>query len=76
MYTELHIGFEVIKELRRQKRSVSWLAEEIGCDNSNLGKQLNKQHLSSELMFRISSALGKDFFKLFSETLSDPNRNA
>ena len=44
MDIQVHIGSEIRKQLNEQKRSVSWLAEEMGCDNSSLGRRLNNQH--------------------------------
>ena len=71
MKPNIHIGEEIRKELITQKRSVNWLAEEIGYDQSHLCKRLNKQHFSIDLLCSISIALGKDFFATYSNLLSN-----
>jgi len=75
MRHKIHIGNEIKKELNSQKRSVNWLAEEIGHDQSNLRKKLEKPHLNSELIFRISKTMGKDFFVHFSQLLFEETTN-
>ena len=71
MDIQVHIGSEIRKQLKEQKRSVSWLAEEIGCDNSSLSRRLKNQHINTKLLFQISIVLGKDFFGYCSKALSD-----
>ena len=62
---ELHIGTKILSELYRQKRSVSWLAAEIGMDDSTLRKQLKKPDIHSDLLKLISKALDKNMFSLY-----------
>ena len=46
MEIKFHTGAEIRKRLNEQKRSVLWLVEETGCDNSSLGRRLNNlKHL-------------------------------
>jgi len=71
MQTKIHIGEEIQQQLIVQERSVPWLAKKIGCDPSNLYKQLKCPHLHSQLLYRISVALNVDFFTHYSERLSD-----
>ena len=70
MDTKIHIGTEILKELKNQKRSVSWLADEIGHDQSYLNKLVRKAHLKPELLFSISIALKKNFFESYYYSLS------
>jgi hypothetical protein len=71
MYRTLHIGNEILQQLKVQERSVAWLARKIYCDPSNLCKQLKGEHLHTELLYRISIALEKDFFSLYSQQISE-----
>jgi len=71
MKINLHIGDEIRKELNFQERSVAWLANRIGSDSSNLRKKLNSSHIQEEWLYKISIALKKDFFSLYSQQLSD-----
>ena len=61
MQTIVHIGEEILKELKAQERSVAWLAKKVNRDRSNLNKQLKCPHLHGELLYRISTVLGVDF---------------
>ena len=69
MNVSIHIGDVIKNELEENKRSVAWLAEAIFCDPSNLRKTLSKPYLSTDLLFRISFVLGKDFFACYSQQL-------
>lgn len=68
---EIHIGDEIRKQLNIKKRSVNWLADEMGCDQSNLNKKLKKPHLDYPLLHHISEVLDVDFFALYSLSLSE-----
>ena len=65
-----HIGSEIRKHLDSQKRNVMWLADEIGCDHSNLSKQLAKPLIHTKLLYSISDALGVDLFAYYSQQLA------
>ena len=69
MEIQVHIGAEIKKVLNEQKRSVAWLAREIGCDNSGLGRRLNNQHIRCDLLYKISKVLNKDFFVYYCQSL-------
>lgn len=59
---KVHIGSLIGSELRRQRRPAAWLAQEICCDRTNVYKILRKGSIDTELLCRISVALGHDFF--------------
>jgi len=67
---EIDIGKLILQKLKEKKRSVAWLAGEMGCDDSNLGKTLkNNRYIYSDLLFRISILLEEDFFAHYSQEL-------
>ena len=70
---KIHMGSEIRKCLKRQKRSVKWLADELNYDQSNLNKILQKPHFRIVLLFRISLVLGVDLFACYSNELSELN---
>ena len=70
----LHIGKEIEAELRRQERSVTWFANKLYCDRTNVYKIFKKQTIDSDLLYRISAILHKDFFVLLSDELKSSNR--
>ena len=67
--TELHLGKLVKAELKRQGRTAVWLAKQVNCTPENIYKSFNAQWLTMPLLFKISRALGHDFFKDCSERL-------
>ena len=74
MCLRIHLGDEIRKQLNVQQRSVNWLADKIGCDQSNLRKKLEKPHFNIVMLYRISAVLNVDFFAHYSESLSDLKR--
>ena len=69
--TSIHIGEEIRKHLTDQNRSVSWLASQLGCDASALRKLLKNTYISTDLLYRISAKLGRDFFVCYSQRLAE-----
>lgn len=65
IFTMIHIGEEICKELRKQERSQAWLARKLSISPSTLNGILRKQSIDSELLYRIGKTLGKDFFQLY-----------
>jgi hypothetical protein len=70
MGENIHIGNEIRKELNKQDRPIAWLANEVDIDPSNLIKQLKSSNLRTKILYDISLALKKDFFKFFSQQLN------
>ena len=73
MEESLHIGEEIRKYLVTQKRSVAWLASQVYSDESSLRKMLKKSYITTDLLYRISKILHKDFFILYSKQLAEEN---
>jgi len=68
--TEFKIGHVIKAELRRQERSVTWLSRKIHCDRRNMYDIFARSYIDTGLLFRISLALGTDFFKYYSDVLN------
>ena len=64
---EPHIGNLIKQELKRQGRSITWLARQIHCSRENLYKIFRKHWINTDMLLRISDALNYDFFKLLSD---------
>jgi hypothetical protein len=67
----IHIGEEIRNELDAQGRSVLWLSHELGCNRTNIYNIFLRSAISSDLLMRISIALNKDFFALYSQQLAE-----
>ncbi len=69
MRSEIHIGNIIKEELRRQKRTNQWFAEQLSINIRTVNKIFLKQIIDTEQLFMISQVLKKDLFKLYSEKL-------
>jgi len=69
--TMIHIEKLIEEELHRQERSVTWFANKLYCDRTNVYKIFKKQSIDTELLLRISQILHKDFFPLFSQNINE-----
>ena len=67
MEEEPHIGHLIKEELHRQGRSITWLAEQLGCSRQNAYKIFNRKWIYTDLLLKICDILDYDFFKCFSE---------
>ena len=61
----VHIGKEIKAELRRQERGVSWLAEKLHCDRTNVYDIFKREGINTSLLERISIILNRNFFALY-----------
>jgi len=68
--THINIGLAIRQKMSEQGTTIAWLARQTGCDRSNLGKQLQNEHIYPELLLKISVALKTDFFGYYSDYLS------
>ncbi len=65
------IGMLIKEELQAQERSVAWFARKIHLDRSNVYRLFQKNSIDTDLLRRVSQILGRDFFAVYSETLSE-----
>ena len=70
----IHIGSLIEQELRRQDRSVTWLAGELHCDRTNVYKVFKKKSIDTKLLEDISFILQHNFFLDYAEDVSPPLR--
>ena len=65
MAKEIHIGKEIKAELQRQERGVTWLADKLHCDRTNVYDIFKRQGIDTRLLERISLILHRNFFSLY-----------
>ena len=68
--TCINIGKEIHDELMRQGHSVLWLSQHLGCNRTNIYNIFMRESISTELLYNVSIALGKDFFALYSQEIA------
>ena len=68
---EPHIGHIIEAELKRQGRSVVWLAEQLCCHRNNVYLIFRREWIDTLVLKKVALALRHDFFA----DLSDDFRN-
>ena len=75
-FESIHIGKIIEEELRRQERTVTWLRRKIHCDRRNIYDIFSRTSIDTDLLFKLSIALNRDFFAYFSANLQLPNNQS
>lgn len=71
----VHIGKEIKAELLRQERGVSWLAEKLHCDRTNVYDIFKREGIDTRLLERISIILNRNFFLLYCQENNTADEN-
>lgn len=71
----VHIGKEIKAELLRQERGVSWLADKLHCDRTNVYDIFKREGIDTRLLERISVILNRNFFSLYYQDDSNDVEN-
>ena len=61
----IHIGKEIESELRRQGRGVTWFAQRLHCDRTNVYNIFKREGIDTILLQRIGALLNRNFFLLY-----------
>ena len=69
MKISISIGELIKNELKKQGRSVVWMAKELGYSRGRLYKLFNRNWIYIDLLYKISWMFRHDFFKYYSEEL-------
>lgn len=75
MASNIDIGKQIKEILLQQGKSVSWLARELGTNRMACYRMFSKQSVDTEVLRRVSIILKYDFFKVYSDNISE-NSNA
>ncbi len=59
----IHIGHLIEQELHRQEHTVTWLAEKLCCDRTNVYKIFKKQSIDTGQLARLCRILNHNFFE-------------
>ncbi|MBR4349169.1 MAG: XRE family transcriptional regulator [Bacteroidales bacterium] len=66
-YEEIHIGHIIQETLKKQGRSVAWLARELNYTRENMYNIFKSPRIDTDTLLKISLALDKNFFLLYSD---------
>ena len=64
---DLRIGQRIHEELKRQGRTVAWLARQLGVERTGLYYTFRQNSIDMELLYRVSVVLDHNFFQDVSE---------
>lgn len=65
----IHIGKIIEKEFYRQGRSVSWFANKLCCDRTNVYNIFKRESIDTALLVKISRTLEHNFFAYYMEDM-------
>lgn len=65
----VHIGKLIEEELRKQERSVSWFANKLCYERTNVYSIFKRQSIDTELLVRISHILHHNFFDYYNHEI-------
>lgn len=66
----IHIGSLIEQELRRQGRTVTWFADMLHCDRTNVYKIFKKESIDTALLENICIILRHNFFLDYAEEVT------
>lgn len=73
--TQPHIGKIIQAKLKEQRRSVTWLANQIPCTRDNIYKIFSKQWISTDMLMQISLLMDCNFFIFLSNYYQDSKQD-
>ena len=67
----VHIGKLIEEELHRQERTVTWFAQKLYCERTNVYNIFKRKSIDTELLLRISQILDHDFFEDYQKEMGN-----
>ena len=65
----VHIGKIIEEEFYRQGRSVSWFADKLCCDRTNVYNIFKRESIDTALLVRISNILQHNFLQYYADEI-------
>lgn len=72
---KVNIGQAIREEMDRTGRTVTWLSKQLGTNRMACYRIFNSFSIDTQMLFRISVLLGRDFFALYSDSLKQEEEN-
>jgi plasmid maintenance system antidote protein VapI len=60
---DVHVGDMIHEELKKQGRTVNWLASQIYCEKSNIYKLFRRKSVDLDQLMKISEVLHHNFLR-------------
>ncbi|MBQ8225696.1 MAG: XRE family transcriptional regulator [Bacteroides sp.] len=68
---DIHIGEMIRQELKRQERSIAWLARKLECTRANIYDIFYRKNIDLFLLIRISKILQHNFIEELAEKVEE-----
>lgn len=75
MTEKVNIGQAIREEMDRTGRTVTWLSKQLGTNRMACYRIFNSFSIDTQMLFRISVLLSRDFFALYSDSLKQEEEN-
>lgn len=72
----IHIGELIEQELRKQERTVTWFANKLYCERTNVYSIFKRESIDTTLLLRISEILHHNFFDYYIKELQKRDFNS
>lgn len=69
LFKMIHIGKIIEEEFYKQGRSVTWFADKLCCERTNIYNIFKRESIDTALLFKISQILGHNFFAYYTDKL-------
>ena len=63
----IHIGQIIAEEMQKRGCTKAWLAKQLYCHPTNIGKLLKRQSVDTEQLLKISKIMGINFFEYYAQ---------
>ena len=67
----MHVGEAIKKELERQGKTITWLAEQLPCHRTNVYRIFEKPSIDTRILLHISRILEYNFFADLTKELEE-----
>ena len=71
MTQKIDIGKAIHEEMDKQSKGVSFMAKKLNTNRRRIYRIVAKNSIDTDLLFKVSKVLKHDFFKLYSDKLSE-----
>ncbi|MCQ2317941.1 MAG: helix-turn-helix transcriptional regulator [Bacteroidales bacterium] len=71
----IFIGEIIRQKAKERKVTVTWMAKKLGCHRTNIYRIFDSVSIDTNVLYRLSSILKFDFFKIYSDNLTEETRS-
>lgn len=76
MANNTHIGELIKQKFEKRGCTVSWFAQKLSCDRSNIYDIFKRESIDTKRLYKISETLEFNFFKVLSDDFENRDTNS